>query len=297
MIRWLTALILMVAPWGTAGAAFTIHGARIAEGDLWVIGEVDQPDAVVTLDNQFTETTDARGRFEFRVPYHPTTCTVTLKTETQSRVIVIGNCGQRGPAGPEGRAGRAGPQGPPGPEGPPGPAAQPVPEDVASRSTGTETPDQACGSQAALYAGEKAFQMWVMRKGRISADNALRPGSKDEVIVLQVLIRGNVATAYGPDFARMVRGGAAERVQELYAAPIRWEAKNDQLPATIQIVAEDSADVLARLQFKECGSPPKRQVKPPAKVQAPKPPPDGDAGDPPPSKGPLPKGALEDAPT
>jgi hypothetical protein len=86
-------------------------------------------------------------------------------------------------------------------------------------------------------------------------------------------------------------------VQELHAAPIKWEATNDRLPATIQMVAEDSSDVLARLQFKECGSPPKRQVKPPPKVQVPKTPPDAGAGDAPPPKAPLPKGALDEAPT
>ncbi len=155
--------------------------------------------------------------------------------------------------------------------------------------------DKMCGSQAAVYAGEKAFQMWVTRKGMIATENPLRPGSPERIIVLQVLIRGNVATAYGPDFARMLRGGPPDRIQELYAAPIRWAATNDELPEAIQIVSEDSSDVLARLQFKECASPPKRQAKPPPKVPAPKPPPDGGTGDSPP-KVPVPKGALEDAP-
>jgi len=95
----------------------------------------------------------------------------------------------------------------------------------------------------------------------------------------------------------MLRGGPPDRIQELYAAPIRWSATNDDLPEAIQIVSEDSSEVLASLEFRECASPPKRQVKPPPKVQAPKPPPDGGTGDAPPRKVPLPKGAIEEAPS
>lgn len=292
MLRWTAASTLLLIPCSSALAAIAIHGARIAEGDLWVLGEVDQPDTPITLDERFTQSSDSRGRFEFRVPYHPATCTVTLRAGAQSRVVVIGNCGQRGPVGIEGSAGPPGPPGPPGPEGAAGPPGTPPPHELATRPADTQTANKSCGSKAALYGGEQAFQMWVTRRGRITAANSLRPGSPDEVIILQLLIRGNVATAYGPDFSRMLRGGPPDRVQELHAAPIRWETTNDGLPETVQIVSEDSSDVLARLRFKECGSPPKRQTKPPAKPLTSKPAPESGAADPP-LKVPLPKGALE----
>jgi hypothetical protein len=83
-------------------AEFKIRAARIAAGDLWVMGEVDEPNTAVTLDDSFTEKSDSRGRFQFRIPYHPATCAVVLKTARQARAVVIANCGQRGLAGPEG---------------------------------------------------------------------------------------------------------------------------------------------------------------------------------------------------
>jgi hypothetical protein len=92
-----------------AATGFTIMGATIAEGDLWIVGQVDEPNTAITLDGSFTENTDRRGRFEFRIAYHPATCTVVLKTERQSRAVVIANCGQRGPAGPPGPPGAAEP--------------------------------------------------------------------------------------------------------------------------------------------------------------------------------------------
>src|SRR5215207_8159147 len=257
MRRCLAAFMMIVAPAVDGRAEFSIHSARIAEGDLWVVGQVNEPDVAVTLDDSFTERTDSRGRFRFRLAYHPALCTVVLKTPTQSRVVVIGNCGQRGA------------QGPPGEPGPPGAPGQESRPDVSG--TGTIKEDVDCGSQSALYSGEDGFQTWVTRKGEIEAKNPLRPLSGGRLIVLQVLIRGNVATAYGPDFARMLRGGPPDRIQELHGAPIKWAATNNALPGTIHIVAEDSPDVLARLRFKECGAPPKAQTTPTGKPPAPKP--------------------------
>jgi hypothetical protein len=250
MFRWPTAVLLALMPWASAFPAFSIQGARITEGDLWVLGEIDEPDTPITLDQQFTANSHTRGRFEFRIQYHPATCTVALKTGSQSRVVVVGNCGQRGPAGPEGRAGPPGPPGPPGPEGPAGAPSSSTSQDMPPRYANTQVANKSCGSQAALYAGEQAFQMWVTRRGKIGAANPLKPGSTEEIIVLQVSSRGNVATAYGPDFTRMLRGGPPEQVQELHVAPITWDTANDRLPELVQIVSEDSSNVLARVQFK-----------------------------------------------
>ncbi len=69
MNRWTTALILLLSASPVAQAAFTIHGARIAEGDLWVIGEVAEPDTVVvswTTDSKRRLTAAADLNSEFR---------------------------------------------------------------------------------------------------------------------------------------------------------------------------------------------------------------------------------------
>jgi len=98
-----------------ARADITIAVARISEGQLWVIGQVDEPNATVTLDERMEQTADGRGRFEFRVVYHPPTCIVTVKTASQMKRAVVAACGQAGPKGDPGVAGPAGPAGPPGP--------------------------------------------------------------------------------------------------------------------------------------------------------------------------------------
>ena len=102
------ALLAVLAPAGPAAADFDISVARIAEGDLVVMGSVDEPDGEVALDDLFTARTDSRGRFTFRVVYHPATCIVELKARAQRRSVVVANCGQMGPAGPPGLVGPAG---------------------------------------------------------------------------------------------------------------------------------------------------------------------------------------------
>jgi hypothetical protein len=105
--------------------AIEIEAARITQGDLWVTGWTNRPNRDITLDDSFREQTDERGRFRFRLPYHPMTCTVTLKIAEHERLVVIGHCGQRGPRGDPGEQGIMGPEGPEGPPGPPGPEGPP----------------------------------------------------------------------------------------------------------------------------------------------------------------------------
>jgi hypothetical protein len=113
-----------------AAAQFEITAARIAAGDLIVMGSIGAANSEVTLDDQFTETTDSRGRFAFRIAYHPASCMVELKARADRRWVVIANCGQigprgdTGPLGPPGGRGETGPAGPPGPMGPPGETVQ-----------------------------------------------------------------------------------------------------------------------------------------------------------------------------
>ena len=265
-------------------AEFTIVGARIAEGDLWVIGQVDEPNTPVTLDGSYTETSDGSGRFQFRIAYHPATCTVILKTERQSRAVVVANCGQRGP------------QGEPGPPGPPGPSVpirqldQPQPERV-------QGSDLACGTMAALYEADKELKLWVMRSGTIERDAALNPLSgQGSDVVLQVNVGGGIATAYGPDFASLLRGGPPDRLEAGRGRRIAWSAKLDRLPDALQIVSEDGSGTLARFRFKQCGAGPERtrETSRPLKAKPRKAPPPPEAGgQEPASPPPIPQGAIQ----
>ena len=136
-----------------ATAAFVINDARIGQGDLLVRGEVDEPNSTITLDDSFSERTDQQGRFEFRLQYHPATCTVLLKAGQQVRPVVIENCGQRGPSGP------------------PGPPWGPAPTATAEVVSGSA---RSCGAKAAVYT-ERNLSIFVTRRGEISYENPLRP--------------------------------------------------------------------------------------------------------------------------
>lgn len=245
----LIALLLLGAGVGPAAAGFTIRTARIAEGDLRIQGDIDEPDTAISLDGSFTETSDGQGRFEFRIPYHPATCTVLLNTKTQSRAVVVENCGQRGPPGPPGPAGTEASSAAPGPASAPGPGT------AALEATGVA--GAACGPKAARYAGENGLALWVTRQGTMSLDNPLRPSSTGEAVVLQVTIQGKVATAYGPSVAALLRGGPPQQLEAETGQPIKWRAALGEMPASLQIVADDQTAVLGKFEFKECATPPK----------------------------------------
>jgi hypothetical protein len=260
----------MIAP---ASAAITIRGARIAEGDLLIIGQVDEPNTTVSLDDSYFEKTDSRGRFEFRLGYHPATCTVILKTEKQVRVVVVGNCGQRGPAGPEG------------PPGAPAPVAAPaLPRNEAARPDVPRS-EISCGLKAALYEAANGFRMWVTRKGLLRASALPQRQTAQQDLVLQVSINGGTASLRGPSFSAMTRGGPPQEIEQAARQPINWERLTDALPEVIEVVPDGGTGVLARLTFKECGSPP-RAVPPSPSAK-----PDAERMDAPPSR-PLPQGAL-----
>jgi hypothetical protein len=256
-------------------AQFKIRAARIAEGDLWVMGEVDEPNTVITLDDTYTERTDSRGRFQFRTAYHPATCTVLLKTARQTRAVVIADCGQRGPAGPEG------PPGTPGIRGSSAPV-EPERHELASLPV-------ACSRQAALYVAPNGFQVWVTRKGVIRYTTA-KPTAARQEIVLQVSVGGETASLRGADYQALLRGGPPPEIEATTNHLINWERLVDALPATIQISSESGTQTLAELTFKECGRAPGRTAETPraeadaVKGQAPR--------EAPPLTRPLPQGAL-----
>ncbi|MBK5960894.1 hypothetical protein CCR97_22195 [Rhodoplanes elegans] len=107
---------------GSAEAAIEISGARIEAGEIVVIGRVTRPNEKVTFDGKFEVVSGKDRRFTWRAAYHPGDCTVTVKSEPDTREIVIANCGQAGPKGDKGDAGAAGAPGAPGAVGAAGPA-------------------------------------------------------------------------------------------------------------------------------------------------------------------------------
>ena len=279
MWRILTAsLVAALTAASPAMAEFKIRAARIAEGDLWVMGEVDEPNTAITLDETYTERTDSRGRFQFRTPYHPATCTVLLKTARQARAVVIADCGQRGPAGPEG---------PPGPPAFRGLSAPAEPE----RQEPVSLP-VSCSRRAALYVAPNGFQVWVTRTGVIRYTNTARLTAARQEVVLQVSIGGETASLRGADYAAMLRGGPPQEIEATTGQLINWERLVDALPTAIQIASETGTQTIAEetgtqtiaeLTFRECGSAPVRSTVPPV-AQTPR--------ESPPATRPLPQGAL-----
>ena len=126
----------------------------------------------------------------------------------------------------------------------------------------------ACGAQAARYENGKGFGLAVTRAGEVRIENPLRPLTPEVRHVLQVVIAGKVATAYGPDFAALRRGGAPAAVEALLGGPIRWRPALPALPDPIAIVAEDGAP-LAELSFRACEEPPAMKTAPRAAKKAP----------------------------
>lgn len=130
--------------------------------------------------------------------------------------------------------------------------------------------EQPCGARAARYEGGKGFKMVVTRAGQVRTTNPLRPLTPEVNEVLQVVIAGKVATAYGPDFATLRRGTAPATIEAMLGGPIRWQPSLPILADPITIVAEEGS-TLAQLAFRACEDPPavKAAPKPQARKKAP----------------------------
>jgi len=130
--------------------------------------------------------------------------------------------------------------------------------------------EQPCGTRAARYEGGKGFTMVVTRAGQVKTTNPLRPLTPEVNEVLQVVIAGKVATAYGPDFTSLRRGTAPATIEAMLGGPIRWEPSLPTLADPIAIVTEEGS-TLAQLTFRACQDAPavKAAPKPQAKKKAP----------------------------
>ncbi|MCJ2034120.1 hypothetical protein [Methylobacterium sp. J-068] len=124
-----------------------------------------------------------------------------------------------------------------------------------------------CEAKAAHYEGPKDFAVWVTRTGAIVVENPLRPLTPETTRVLQVVIAGKAATAYGPDLFALRRGGSPAALEAMLGGPVRWDAVPTALPDTLNIVS-DTGQSLAQLGFQECGEAPAVRSAPVAQGKA-----------------------------
>ncbi|SFG73064.1 hypothetical protein [Methylobacterium gossipiicola] len=139
------------------------------------------------------------------------------------------------------------------------PAAAPPPEPRPDLTV-------ACADKAALYEGSNNFSVWVTRTGFVVIENPLRPLTPESARVLQVVIAGKVATAYGPDLFALRRGGAPAALEAATGGTLRWDATPTPLPDTLNIVSE-AGQPLAQLAFQSCGDAPAVKAAPVAKAR------------------------------
>lgn len=124
----------------------------------------------------------------------------------------------------------------------------------------------ACAEKAALYEGPNNFSVWVTRTGLLVVENPLRPLTPETSRVLQVVIAGKAATAYGPDLFALRRGGAPAALEGATGGSIRWDATPTPLPDTLNVVS-DAGQPLAQLAFQSCGEAPALKAPPVAKAK------------------------------
>ncbi|MGH1569820.1 hypothetical protein ACRAWG_03080 [Methylobacterium sp. P31] len=144
-------------------------------------------------------------------------------------------------------------------------APAPAPAQESPTPAAGLTVGQPCGPRAARFESGKGFKMVITRAGQVRTTNPLRPLTPEVNEVLQVVVAGKVATAYGPDFTTLRRGGAPAGVEAMLGGPIRWQPALPTLPEPITIVSEEGTP-LAQLSFRACEEPP--AVKAPPNVEA-----------------------------
>ena len=119
-----------------------------------------------------------------------------------------------------------------------------------------------CVARAAQY-GAGAVRVWVVRQGVVEQDNPLRPLSRDRLTVLQVVVNGRSATAFGPDLQNMRQGGSPARLEEEIGQPISWQS-GSTAPESFRIVAEAGRVLFGPLAFESCGDAPAVAAEKPA---------------------------------
>ena len=150
----------------------------------------------------------------------------------------------------------------------PAPAANPAPIAAPpAAATNFAAPPVVCEpDQAVRYQGAKNVDLWVTRSGTITIDNPLRPLTPDVTRVLQVVVAGKVATAYGPDLLSLRRGASPATLEGTIGGKIQWNPSLVALPDSLPINTETS-EPLAELRFRECRTALSGRLLPPPKAR------------------------------
>lgn len=128
-----------------------------------------------------------------------------------------------------------------------------------------------CAPKAAIYQAGKSAKIWVVRQGiLVLAENPLRPLTRDEAVVLDVVVNGRRATAFGPDLNHLRQGGSPASLEREGREPIRW-SESGVAPAAIRVVAEDGRVLLGPMRFGGCEDAPVAKAVADKPVQAEKP--------------------------
>ncbi len=91
-MRWLTAILILLAGVTAASADIRIDESRYADGKLIVSGET-APDRTVTLDRKYTTKSDGDGQFKFTIGhYKPADCMSDIRSGTTVYSAVIAGC-------------------------------------------------------------------------------------------------------------------------------------------------------------------------------------------------------------
>lgn len=130
-------------------------------------------------------------------------------------------------------------------------------------------PPAACSGKAALFTSDRGTKLWVVRRGEMTMpENPLRPLSRDNAVVLQVVVNGRLATAVGTDYANLRQGGAVRDVEREGAEPVRWIEGFDGLPPALRVVAEDGSVLIGPMRFASCEDAPTAKAVAPVTPKA-----------------------------
>jgi hypothetical protein len=80
-----------------ADAEIRVSEAQYAGGILVVRGEVSEPGRTIVLNEKFTEKSDGKGWFVFRIPYLPLGCRVDLIAGPDRLSAPVENCDDKQP--------------------------------------------------------------------------------------------------------------------------------------------------------------------------------------------------------
>jgi hypothetical protein len=170
---------------------------------------------------------------------------------------------------------------------------RPAPPQTAAPAVKAAESPEACGRSPAIYWAGSGPRVTVARQGALASRKPLEPDSAAvAMVVLEVRINEKAATAYGPGFDELRRGGPPGQLEQESGAAIRWSDGLAGLPATLTVVAEEGPEVIARLRFERCAARAERpRERPrPAPRQAPTPDPAPKRDTPPTA---LPRGAIQ----